>query len=147
MKLITSELVTTLYQQITIGNFPIQLVAIRPHLLRWLHPTGSLAVQIQDASGQVIATSPAVAISAIGSDNYWHGYQRFDLSTHLKALATYRIALIPSGGYSFSESAYIGWCNDFDLRKVAATYSPNVGINGALDMEIWESRQPIRRAV
>lgn len=140
MKLALIELKSSLSQQITTGIRPIHLYAIRPHLYRHQSPAGSLTLQIQDASGGLIASSDTVAISAIGSGTYWHGDQRFLISADLEPGTIYRVALV-SSGYSFSESAYIGWNTDFDLRKVSAGFTPNVGMSAALLMEIWESRE------
>lgn len=145
MQLIVDELYSTTAQQITVGPKDIQLYAIRPHLIRYQQPTGSLQIQILDQVGRLVDSSETIAISAIGSGNYWHGYQRFLITTELKANSVYQIALVASGGYLFSETAYIGCCLDFDLRKVPATYSPNTGINSALDLEIWDTEE-FRRA-
>jgi hypothetical protein len=66
---------------------------------------------------------------------------RFDISTPLKAGTTYRINIVAFGGYSFSESAYLAVCNDFDLRKYEPDYSPSTGFSSALDIEIWHSKR------
>lgn len=138
MKLLVHELKTELSQLITVGAESIKVVAIRPHLYRHNTAGGSLRVQIEDASGNVIALSETIAISAMpAAQAYWHGYLRFYIKAHLRAGATYRISLVPLSGYSFNESAYIGWCNDYDLRKVPALYTPNAGGAAALDFELW----------
>jgi len=147
MKLVVIELGNSLVQKIATGSKAIQLYAIRPHLYRHNAPVGSVTVQVQDMLGNVIGSSDTIAISSIGSGTYWHGYQRFLISTMLQKNTSYQIALVASGGYTFSESAYVGWCNDFDLRKVPATFTPNFGTNGALDMEFWETKEFTRRAV
>lgn len=144
MKLILDELLSTLSQQITVGAHDIQLYAVRPHVVRYQQPAGSLQVQIWDVNGKLIDSSEVIAISAIGSDNFWHGYQRFLISTELKAGTVYRIALA-SSGYSFVEGTFIGWALDYDLRKVPASYSPNAGTSAPLDLEIFESKE-FRRA-
>ncbi len=145
MYLVVSELTTTIYQEILVGSRDIQLVAIRPHLMKFKTATGSLNLSIYDVNGNKISSSESIAISAISAANYWHGYQRFYISTQLKSATKYRIQLESTGGYSFSESAYIGWCGDYDLRKVPALYSPNGGTAGALDMEFWEYADVWRR--
>lgn len=153
MTLIVYELITTVYQEILVGSHDIQLAACRPHLLRFGNPAGSLQMKILDVNGNYIASSDSVAISAIGSydssgslvaSNYWHGYIRFLLTTQLKKATKYRLQLL-SSGYTFSESAYIGWCNDFDLRKVQPTFSPSSGTAAPLDLELWENVDSWRR--
>lgn len=145
MKLVVFELSFPVTQKITIGNRSLQLYALRPHIYRNNFASGSLTMQVQDSTGNLIASSDTVAISAIGSNSYWHGYQRFLISAQLKAFRSYEISMTFSGGYSFAEAAYIAWANDFDLRKVPANYIPNSGINAALDLEIWEMREVVRR--
>jgi hypothetical protein len=138
MNIIVHELAVKLSQLITVGANPINLEAILPHLYRHNQATGSLQIQVEDTGGNMIAQSEIIAISALPSDLAdWHGYRRFYIKAHLRAGASYQISLLPLGGYSFSESAYVGWCNDFDLRRVPALYSPNQGLNAALDMQFW----------
>ena len=81
----------------------------------------------------VIATSETIAISTITSSLYFHGYVRFYIDALLAANTNYFIAL-RSTGYTFAESALVGWCSDFDLRKypVASGLTDN-----PMDTEIW----------
>lgn len=115
-------------------------ISVRPHLYKHLSSVGSLKLQLLDVDQKIIDESSSLVISTISSANYFHGYVRFDCNFRLKANQTYWIKLLGIG-YTFSESAYIGWCNDYDLRKVDANYSRNQGYFAALDMEIWENRQ------
>jgi hypothetical protein len=140
LTLLVDELQSSLYQEVTATkNF--DLVAIRPHLYKHRNPSGNLTVELQDGNGELILASDVVNISAISAANFFHGYIRFDLIKPILEGQVYRIALIPGGGYSFSENAYIGWCRDYDLRKYTATYSPNTGHASALDFEAWERRE------
>lgn len=140
MKLFVQEVRTSLSQTITVGTSNIQVSAIRPHLIRWLAPAGTLTVQIWDANGNLVESSAAQSIASLGIGNYWHGYQRFYLNSMLRAGGVYKIAVV-SSGYTFSESAYFGWVNDFDLRKVPATFTPSAGAAAAFDLELWESKE------
>ncbi len=140
MKLFVEEVRTSLYQTITVGSKPLQLAAIRPHLMRWLAPAGSLTVQIWDGNRNLVETSPSMTIASLGSGNYWHGYQRFYMNSFLRAGTVYRIAVVASG-YTFSESAYFGWVNAYDLRKAPSTFTPNAGANAEFDLELWESKE------
>lgn len=137
MKLIVYELDGVVFQEITPIGKNQMISAIRPHLYKHLAPTGNLKIQVQDTNGRVIQESNTVAISDISSANYFHGYVRFDINIGLMVNRTYRIALVPSGGYTFSESAYIGWCGGFDLGKYEEDYTVNSTFDYGLDMEIW----------
>jgi len=145
MKLLVHELRTELVQQIKTGHKNVLLHAVRPHIYRHGLPAGAVRMELRDESGQVVALSAAVDLAEIGSGTYWHGYQRFYLSAMLRRDTSYQVAMVPQGGYAFDEAAYLGCCNDFDLRRTQAGYSPNLGVNAALDIELWESREALRR--
>jgi hypothetical protein len=144
MDLIVHELKTELKQEIEVKHQPIQLYAIRPHLYRHLAPSGTIYVELRDEGNNVIETSAGLPISSLPSGNYLHGYIRFYMRTNLRAFTKYNVVLKASG-YSFSESAWIGWCNDYDLRKAEATYGGNTGLGAALDLELWSTPHENRR--
>lgn len=148
MKLLVHELMTTLEQQVTTNHRNILIEAIRPHIYKHANPSGSLSIKLKDLNDQTIASSNTLTISTIhttgfSSATYGHGYIKFDIDAFLRKETTYKIVLEASG-YTFSESAYIGWCNGFDLGKYDSTYSPNVGFSAALDLEIWERKQVLK---
>jgi hypothetical protein len=144
MNLAVWEIVGALGQPLTTGSAVEQIYAVRPHLYRHGSPAGTCAIQIQTTSGTVLATSASMNISAIGSNTYWHGYQRFIISASLAANTTYRFVLITSG-YAYSSSAYFGWVNGRDLGKYAPTYAA-AGYDYPLDLEVW-TRQVIAKGV
>ena len=136
---------TSLRQLITVGTEDLDLYALRPHLYKHLAPAGSLFMRIEDTNQKKIKQSETIAISTISSANYFHGYVRFLIGCTLKKNTQYYVSL-HSTGYTYSGSAFIGWCNDFDLRKVTADYSPNNGVNGAMDFEIWRYQRLLKGA-
>lgn len=145
MKLIVNELGLSndneLFQEITVGDHSRFVTNIRPHLYRHNSPAGSLRMEVRDLNDQVAATSDIVAISSIDPGNdFFHGEIRFSLDFGFQAGASYRVYLVGVSGYTFSESAYIGWCRDFDLRKYPVDYTPATGMNSALLMELWDNR-------
>jgi len=113
------------------------VAAVRPHLVIIGTPAGSLKVDIQNSSGTVLYSSETIAISTITTANAFHGYVRFYLNAVLAASTNHYISLQSSGGYVYSDTSYVGWANDFDLRKYEASYSPSTGLDAALDTEIW----------
>lgn len=149
MKLVVAELISVVDQEITIGDDDLDVVAIRPHLIRFNNPAGSVRMQVLDSSKRLIAQSALASIATVDVDDavvgedFVHGYVRFYLNVPMKAGTTYWIRLVGSG-YTFSESAYLGWCNDFDLRKVPVLYDQNGDWEAALDVELWVRRRSLR---
>lgn len=141
MKLAVAELKTELYQDL-VATSNTDIHAVRLHLYKHNSPAGSLIVKLADTQGKVFATSDTVSISSI-TGTFFHGYVRFLVSYPIKKNTQFRVYLT-SSGYTFGESAYIGWCNDFDLRKYTATYSPNQSTRAALDLEVWSKSERVR---
>lgn len=140
MRLNLYELDTTLDLKLTAPSRPTFMTAVRPHLYVHLNPAGSLIMQLRDSAGTtLLATSDTVAISTITGSNYFHGYVRFDLNYGLMADTTYTFRLT-SSGYTYNVNSFVGWCNDFDLRKysVANAIAPAEGYSAPFDMELWE---------
>ncbi len=148
MRLVVIELEDDdLKQEIIVKNRNVNCQVIRPHLLRFANPSGSLFIQIQDANGQPIKDSNTVAISTLfDTDNltHFHGYIQFDIDFHFKKETIYNISLRSTGGYTFAEPNYIAWCNDWEHRKYNAAYTPNGDTAGALDLEIWSKDDQVK---
>lgn len=139
MTIIVYELLTELTQELTTDRRYKQVVAVRPHIYRHGSPVGSVYVEIRDESDAVVATSDTRAMADIGTGAYWHGKARFMISAQLAPSTTYKMVMVASG-YSFSESAYLGWANSFDLSSIEATYTPAEGYGAPLAMEVWTRR-------
>lgn len=146
MKLIVEDLSSGIVEQkFTTGDFPVNLVAVRPHMYKHLAPAGSIVMQLRDASGSLLKSSDALTIASItaASGNYFHGLIKFDLKAGLLPNTTYRFRMTTTG-YTHSESAYIGWCRDFDLGRYDATYTSDTGLNAPLGLEIWENKNVVK---
>lgn len=137
MDLVYTELKNVASQKIKILR-DANILFVRPHVFKKGNPAGSLRINIKDSNGFLIERSSVVTIASISTFNFAHGYLRFDLTTPLKKDFIYILELEGFSGYSFSETNHIGFCKDFDLRKVTADFSPNTGLNSALDLELWE---------
>lgn len=143
--LIVNEIIgTEMVQQIKATRSQA-IQAIRPHIYRHRRPAGSLTIELRDAAAKVFATSNTIAISSLvltgGADqDFVHSYFQFDIDASVRKDQVFSVALVASGGYTFAELAYVGWCRDFDLRKYTANYGTANGIDSALDMEIWTFR-------
>jgi len=137
MDLVYSELLTGgIVQQEIKMTADVNLKHIRPHIFKKNNPAGSLRIDIKDQGDHLIASSNVITIASISTFNFAHGYLKFDIATPLKKDLIYFIELVGIG-YTFTESDHIGFCKDFDLRKVTPNYTPNAGLNSALDLELW----------
>lgn len=138
MKLVVHELQATELSQSYTPERNVIVHAIRPHLYKHNAPAGTLKLQIYNGV-TLVGESDPVTIASISTANYFHGYVRFDLSCGLKRDTAYTFKLVGSG-YTFSESAYVGWCGGFDLGKYPATYTPESLLKYPLDLEVWERK-------
>lgn len=147
--LVVDDLDTTLTQKVTPTETVI-IAAIRPHILIHGNPSGSLRVDIYDSTNTtLLKSSEEITIAAIKTlatitENFFHGYIRFNIDWGLVKDTEYSIRLEGLSGYSFSTSDFIGWCRDFDTRKYNASYSPSTGFSSAFDMEIWRQNDNVR---
>jgi len=142
MKLLVNELDTIITQQDVTTSRKVLMTAIRAHLYRHNFPTGSVKIELRDENQRYITETETLAISALdivpaSGANFFHGHVRFYISHPLQANKTYYFRLV-GVGYTFSEAAYVGWCKDFDLRVYEPDYTPNVGYNSALGLQIFE---------
>lgn len=146
MNLIVHELgaygLATLTQRLTTpADRDVRVGALRPHLLKFLAPAGSLYMEIRKTDTTLISTSSVVTIAAITADtgNYFHGYVAFPIYCTLARDTSYDF-ILASTGYTFAEAAWIGWCNDFDLQKYDRDYTPANFEDCPLDIEVWEHK-------
>lgn len=135
MKLAVNELKSHLDQNVVVrGTYNLE--AIRLHIYKHNTPTGSLKVQIRTENG-LVAESGLVQISDISNSNFFHGMVRFDINIQVKKDTEYTIRLVGEDGYSFSESAYIGLCLDFDFNTYYKSPTPEYLLNNSYDYEAW----------
>jgi len=135
LKLIVHELTGDDLEQVLRSDRRTIVEAVRPHLYRHNFAAGSLQMQIYDGV-TLIAESNVVAISTIGTENYFHGYVTFLINAVLDKDTDYTFKLT-SSGYTFDEGSYIGWCNGYDLGHYEATYAVVGKLTEPLDLEIW----------
>lgn len=139
MKLLVSELKTSIYQVVTPSE-NTQVEAVRVNLYKHNFPGGNLTLEIHDSNGELITSSAtSLTAGAVSSADFFHGFVRFYINASLMKNVSYRIVL-KATGYTFSESAYFGWCVGFDLEVYPPSYDPALGFNAPLALEIWERR-------
>ena len=144
MKLVVIELgASPISQKLNTGTKPVFVEAIRPHLYRHNFAAGTLQMLVYDSTGTtLVASSQTLNISALDSGfAYSHGYYTFNVNVGLAANTTYTFQLVGAGGYTFSESAYVGWVNGLDLGKYPATTTPTDAFHYPLDIEVWNRSQ------
>lgn len=140
MTLIVSELRDLLFQVIT-PNENIQVEAIRIHLYKHNSPTGTFTLQIRDTNNRIVAaSSESFEASDFSSAAFFHGQVRFYLKAYVQKGRQYRVCLVPTG-YSFSESAYLGWCNSYDLLSYNTSYEYSNDLEAPLSLEIWSFKK------
>ena len=126
------------------------LSAVRIHVYRHRFPTGSVKMQILDTNKRLMGESETLAISSLDVDtgttglDFFHGIVNFDFNLPIKSGVNFFLRMVGTAGYSFSETAYIGWVNGFDLRKLDADYTPNDNEKAALLWEPWVRRRTLR---
>ena len=140
-KLIVSECNPSVYQQ-GVATKNMNVVAIRPHLYIHGSPTGTIKVEIQDENGFMIDESETLDLTdpRFKTLAYAHGYYRFNLASTLIKDVAYRVAVVCGGGYTFSDSAFVGVCLDWDGTKQEVGYTPGNSFEYPLDFEIWERK-------
>lgn len=136
MKLVVHELMADGLSQVIRRDKNTIVEAIRPHLYRHNFASGSLKLQILDGP-TLVAESAVVPISSITTAAFFHGLVRFDIDAYLAKDTDYTVKLVGADGYTFDESAYVGWCVGFDLGHYAPTYEAASLLDYPLDLEIW----------
>jgi hypothetical protein len=137
MKLVVQELNASPITQVITPSRHVLIEAIRPHIYRHNLPAGTVKLQIHDDAAVLVAESEAITITNIGTLAFFHGYQRFYIDAWLAKDQDYTLSLVGTG-YSFSESAYVGWVNGHDLAKYPLVGTPASHLQYPYDFEIWE---------
>src|SRR5262245_13730984 len=98
MKLIVKELTAQVNEQVFIPTKNTIVEAIRPHLVRFATPTGTLKLQIYKGV-DMIAESQTLDIADIAPGaSYFHGFVRFFINAYLEAGVAYKLRLVGGGG-------------------------------------------------
>jgi hypothetical protein len=138
MKLIVHEILGSVSQEIITPNEVVQLEAVRPHLYKHNSPSGTVKVQVTDLNDELIAESDELTITDISAEDFFHGYITFYINAQLRPDTVYKFKTVCGGGYTFSDSAYLGVVNAFNGEKYESDYSPSEDFNAALDLELWK---------
>lgn len=111
----------TLIKQPFEASEDVDLYAIRAHLMIVGSPAGGIYFQIWDETeDRIVMQSDSHTITDLKTLANAHGMYRFVFNKPLKA-GSYRMLLRTNGGYSYSSSAFVGWCAHSELRRISLT--------------------------
>lgn len=140
--LVIEELKTTLTQDFSWRpRERAHVIAARPHLYAHNNPAGTFTLALLNSSSATLASKSFLASDlyfALGTGNLYAQLYFpviFDQAIHLPT-GDYKLRL-SSSGYSFSESAYMGWVRDHEDLKVPLLYTPPDDFHNPLSYEIW----------
>jgi hypothetical protein len=145
MRLYVEELRATALVQVFERTDTCLLDRVRLHIYKHLSPAGTFTVSVTDSADNVIVSkSQSLAdMQADGSAdlqaNYYHGHVSFIFDTKATLRpGTYKVKLSASG-YTFSESAFIGWCKAWDDRAIPITgdTEPDAAVDSPYDFEMY----------
>lgn len=118
-----------------------RVFGIRPNLYFHNIPSGDVLLEIKN--GSEVLGSKQISVtdlrsSASVTDNFAHGYFLFEFDKPIAMRAkTYNIEVSGVNGYTFSDSAYLGWIKEHDPLKVNT--GPNLGdpFKNAFSYQLW----------
>jgi hypothetical protein len=116
--LVTSELVTTLNQEVTYSlDQPIYIYGLKMLVVMFNNPAGTFTVAFRNGTTVLSSktfTSASIKTALDTSNNYAYYFQPIEFDTpFLIERGTYNIHL-SSSGYTFNSSSFLGWCKDYE---------------------------------
>lgn len=140
MKVVTAELKADGLTQSITPSKNLFCIALRPYLVKYGSPAGTLKVQVLSDADVLLAESDTMDCVDISEADYFHGFIRFYVSIGLTKDVTYKIKLVGEDGYSFSDSDYIGWGNTFESGPYAHDYLATNSFYKPLKLEVWHRK-------
>ena len=143
--LVLDELDTTLSQDFTINlNRRYSIEGIRPYIYMHNAPAGTFTLSVKDGVTTLASQtfdSAEIKSDLSTADNYAHVWKRlvFDNPFQL-SLGTYTLEL-SSAGYTFAESAYIGWIREFENVFNETSGTINTLFDNPFSFQIFENRR------
>lgn len=139
---IIEELKTTLEQDFTISlNRVYQMAGVSIGLVLFNNPAGTFTASIKSGSttlGSKSFTASEVIAALETTDGYMWGRVSLEFDQPLKLRkGTYTIELSASG-YTFNESAYLGWIRPHENIWTQITYTPSGDLEKPLDYRLFE---------
>lgn len=142
MKILVEELKTTLTHTATaVRRMSIQ--ALRPYIYKHLSPSGSFTLSLKQGGstlGSATFTSADIeAIDGVTALNYFHGAYKVEFTDPVIVnRGEFEIELSHSG-YTFAESAYLGWIREHE-RIINPFTSTGNDAENPLAVEIWVNK-------
>lgn len=116
--LVVDELQTTLTQNFTIDlNRRFELTAVRPYLLMYNSPSGTFTLSLKEGAtthASVNFTSAEIKSDLSTSNDYAYLWKTLQFSNPVFLSKGSYSLVLSSSGYTFSESAYLGWIKEHE---------------------------------
>ena len=143
--LVLDELITTLSQDFTINlNRRYSIEGIRPYIYMHNAPAGTFTLSLKEGVTTLVSQtfdSAEIKSDLSTSDNFAHIWKRLVFSTPFQlSKGTYTLEL-SSSGYTFAESAYIGWIREYENVFNETSGTIDTLFDNPFSFQIFENRR------
>ena len=143
--LVLDELKTTLEQNITIDlKRRYDVAAIRPYIYMHNAPAGIFTLSIKTDTETLASqdfTSAEIKTDLSTSDNYAHIWKVIQFNDPVFLLDDDYILELSSSGYTFSESAYVGWIKEHESQFNDTSFTGLYDIDRPFSFQIFEHKR------
>jgi hypothetical protein len=116
---------------------------VRPYLYIHNNPVGTFTIELLYNSSPIATgtfTAADIKTALATSDNYVHAYYNVTLDKNPVLNHGIYSLKLTSSGYSFNESAYIGWIALHENERNEMEYTPESDGQNSLTFELWEHK-------
>lgn len=142
MKIVVEPLKSSLEQTFN-AKKRTQIHSISAWIYKHLSPAGAFKIEIWQAGAKLTESDP-VTSSDIETNtnstnlNYYHGYYRFLFSGAAFVNEGDFILKLVQTGYTYSDSAYLGWVKPHESITVDLDYTPVDAKENPFGVQIWK---------
>ena len=123
------------------GERNYNLQYIRPFLFVFGMPSGTFALKVKDGAeelGSVTFTAADLKTALGTSDDYFYAWFRLNFSDKLSLKkGNYTVELSIASGYTFNESAWIGWISEHEFLHNDIDYTPQFDKENPLSTQFF----------
>ncbi len=142
---VVERLEGSMSQTFTLANDENYNVAyIRPLLYVYNSPAGTFTLTVtQGTFTQSVNFTASDIQTALGtSDDYFYAWYRLNFTDQLSLKKGNFTITLSSSGYTFSESAWLGWVQEHEFRFNDLSYTPASDDDGPLSTQLFVYRKP-----